>query len=103
MKTANRTSLDRRQFLQRAAALAVAPLVVPGTVLGLNGAPAPSNRLRFGGFGVGNRARAIIPNFLAQRDIQFVAVSDCREDRLKSAKELIDGHYRNQECRAYPD
>jgi predicted dehydrogenase len=36
-------------------------------------------------------------------DIQFVAVSDCREDRLRSGKEFIDAHYRNQDCRMFPD
>jgi predicted dehydrogenase len=101
--SADSRPINRRQFLQRAAALATLPAIVPGSVLGLNGAEPPNNRIRFGGFGVGNRARAIIPNFLAQLDIQFVAVSDCRADRLKSAKELVDGHYKNQDCRAYPD
>ena len=55
--------------------------------LGLNGAVSPANRIAFGAIGVGNRARAILPNFLAFPEIQFLAVSDCRDDRLKSAKE----------------
>jgi predicted dehydrogenase len=95
--------ISRRRFLRRAAAIASIPAIVPGSVLGLNGAESPNNRMRFGGMGIGNRARAIIPNFLSLPDIQFVAVSDCREDRLKSAKEMIDANYRNQDCRAYPD
>ena len=98
-----RNQITRRQFLKRAATLAAIPLIVPGSVLGLNGAEAPNSRIRFGGFGIGNRARAILPNFLAQPDIQFVAVSDCRADRLKSAKELVDSHYKNQDCRAFSD
>jgi predicted dehydrogenase len=97
------SSLSRRQFLKRTAAAASVPLVVPGSVLGLRGAVAPNSRISFGAFGVGNRARAIIPNFLSQPDIQFVAVSDCREERLKSAKELVDAHYRNHDCRTYAD
>jgi predicted dehydrogenase len=95
--------LNRRQFIRRAAALGSVPLIVPGAVLGLNGAVAPSGRVAFGALGVGNRARAILPNFLAQADIQFLAVSDCRDDRLKSAKELVDAHYRNQDCQTHPD
>lgn len=101
--TANPTPVSRRQFLTRAAAVASLPMIVPGAVLGLNGAQPPNSRIRFGGYGIGNRARAIIPNFLSQPDIQFVAVSDCREDRLKSGKEFIDAHYRNKDCKAYAD
>ncbi len=103
MKTTTPHSLNRRQFLRQAAVVAAAPLIVSGSTLGLNGATAPGSRIAFGAIGVGNRARATLPNFLAMRDIQFVAVSDCREDRLKSAKELVDAHYNNKDCRAYPD
>lgn len=102
-KSNKHAQVTRRQFLTRAAAVASLPMIVPGAVLGLNGAQSPNSRIRFGGFGVGNRARAIIPNFLSLPDIQFVAVSDCREDRLKSGKEFVDAHYRNKDCRAYSD
>jgi predicted dehydrogenase len=97
------TGLNRRQFLRRAAAAAVLPMVVPGSVFGLRGATAPSNRILFGAIGVGNRARDILPNFLSFSEIQFLAVSDCRADRLKSAKEMIDNRYGNQDCQAHPD
>lgn len=93
---------NRRRFLQRTTGL-LFPLIVPGSVLGLNGAVSPSNRIVFGGIGIGNRARAILPNFLAFKELRFVAVSDPRADRLKSAKELVDAHYRNQDCATYPD
>lgn len=79
------------------------PLILPGSVLGLNGAVAPSNRIAFGGIGMGNRTRHILPNFLAQPDVRFVAVSDARADRLKSAKQMVDAHYGNSDCRAYKD
>ncbi|MCX7887763.1 MAG: Gfo/Idh/MocA family oxidoreductase, partial [Verrucomicrobiae bacterium] len=95
--------MNRRQFLRGAFAIATAPLILPARVLGLNGAVAPSNRIAFGIIGVGNRARHVLPSFLAQRELVFVAVSDCRADRLKSAKELIDQHYGNADCRMYAD
>ena len=103
MKTNLSSKLNRRQFLRRTAAAAAVPLVVPGAVLGLNGAVSPSNRIVFGSIGVGNRARATLPNFLSFRELQFVAMSDCRADRLKSAKETVDGHYGNADCRACAD
>lgn len=102
MKKPDSTRPNRRGFLKGAAALA-APMIVPGRVLGLDGAVAPSNRIVFGSIGIGNRARAVLPNFLAQPDVLYTAVSDCREDRLKSAKELVDTHYGNTDCRAFPD
>ena len=95
--------LSRRQFLRRAAAAAAAPLVVPGSVLGLRGAVAPSNRVVFGAIGVGDRAREILPSFMTLPDIQCVAVSDCRADRRSSGKELVDQHYGNRDCQAYED
>jgi predicted dehydrogenase len=102
MKKILQANLPRRQFLTGCTAL-VAPLILPGTVLGLNGAVAPSNRIAFGAIGVGNRARAILPNFLSFQEVQFRAVSDCRGDRLRSAKEMVDNNYGNTDCRAYGD
>jgi predicted dehydrogenase len=95
--------MNRRQFLCKGAAAATLPMILPGAVLGLNGATSPSNRINFGAIGVGNRARAILPNFLALKELQVRAVSDCRGDRLKSAKELVDQHYDNPDCEAFAD
>jgi predicted dehydrogenase len=97
------SGLNRRQFLRRATTISALPLIVPGSVLGLQGAVAPGNRIAFGAIGVGNRARAILPNFLSFADLRFVGVSDCREDRLKSAKDLVDTQYANRDCRMHAD
>ena len=93
----------RRQFLKRAATLVAAPMIVPGSVLGLNGAVAPSNRIVFGGIGVGGRARSVMANFLGFKEVQYAAVCDCRADRLTFAKGLVDAHYANKDCRTYAD
>ncbi len=103
MKVEIARPLSRRNFLRRASAAAALPLIVPGSVLGLNGATAPSNRIIFGAIGVGNRARGIIPNFLGFKELEMKAVSDCRADRLKSARQIVDSHYGNTDCKAYPD
>jgi predicted dehydrogenase len=94
---------SRRNFLKRVAAIAFTPTIIKASALGLNGAVAPSNRIVFGAIGVGNRARFILPNFLAFKEIQFLAISDCRADRLKSGKEFIDNHYGNNDCQTYSD
>ena len=100
-KVSSRT--NRREFLRRTIMAVAAPMIIPGSVLGLNGAVAPSNRIVFANIGIGGRARYVMPNFLAQTDVVFTAVSDCRNDRMKSAKELVDQHYGNTDCRMYAD
>jgi predicted dehydrogenase len=103
MKQDRVLQFSRRQFLRRAAPAAAFPLLAPASVLGRAGVTAPNSRIAFGAIGVGNRARYILPNFLGFAQIQFVAASDSREERLKQAKEFIDAHYRNQDCQIYPD
>ena len=75
---------------------------MPGSVLGLNGAVAPSNRIVFGAIGVGNRALDTLPTFLSFPEIQYVAVSDCRADRLKNAKAKVDAQLRQPGLRGLP-
>jgi predicted dehydrogenase len=103
MNPPSASKLSRRQFLKRATTAAALPLIVPGSVLGLNGAVAPNSRIVFGSIGVGNRALATLPNFLTFAEIHLAAVSDCRADRLKTAKERVDAHYGNHDCQPYPD
>lgn len=103
MRPPNPQPVSRRDFLRRAAVTIGFPLLVPASILGLNGATSPANRIAFGAIGVGNRARAVLPNFLSFQELQFLGVSDCREDRLKSAKEMIDQHYGNEDCKAHAD
>jgi len=102
MNPTQASRMNRRQFLQRAA-VAAAPMVLPASALGLNGTVAPSNRIFFGCIGIGGRARHVMPSFLAQSDLVFTAVSDCRDDRMKSAKEIMDQHYGNKDCRMFTD
>ena len=103
MKPDAASHVSRRQFLKRTSAAAVLPFLVPGSVLGLNGAVAPSNRIAFGAIGVGNRALDTLPTFLSFPEIQYVAVCDCRADRLKNGKAKVDARYGNQDCIAYAD
>ena len=56
-----------------------------------------------GVIGYGGRCDAILPHFLMFDDVQCLAVSDCRADRLAAAKQVVDAHYGNQDCAAYGD
>ena len=61
--------LSRRRFLRQSAVAFGAPLFIPGSVLGLNGAVAPSNRITVGGIGLGPCGREVLKSFLSQRDV----------------------------------
>ena len=59
--------MSRRTFLGRASLLAgataVGPSIVPSSVLGLDGAVAPSNRIGLGFIGQGGRGKESHPDF----------------------------------------
>jgi predicted dehydrogenase len=82
--------------------MASAPLILPGSIFGKNGAVAPSNKIIVGAIGIGGRmTRADLPSFLAQPDVQLVAVADCFAERRQTGKEMVDGHYGNKDCAIY--
>ena len=70
-------TLSRRTFVKRSTWLGTAafaaPLLVPAAV---RGALAPSKRVNVGIIGLGNQSQADLPAFLAQDDVQVVAVCD---------------------------
>jgi predicted dehydrogenase len=97
MKTSSST-LTRRTFLQRTASAAAtaftAPLIVPSSVLGGDGAVAPSNRITIGFIGAGRQSTyANIPGFLREPDAQCVAVCDVDSWRMEGARQAIEEAY----------
>lgn len=99
--------LPRRQFLKSAVAAgcaaAVAPMVVPSSVLGRDGFAPPSERVIVGGIGIGNRGTYDLGCFLEQKDVQFVAVCDVKEVRRAAVKKQVDSRYSNSQCEMYRD
>lgn len=94
----SRAVVSRREFLRRQAALVGAalagPLVLPGRVLGLGGAGAPSNRITVGVIGTGRQSTyANIPGFLREPDAQIVALCDVDSWRLNQARKQVEDHY----------
>lgn len=79
------------------------PFVVPGSVLGLNGAVAPSERIVMGGLGIGGRGGRVLGDVLANDDVQFVAVCDVRANRRQAVKEMVDRKYGSKDCDTYRD
>ena len=98
---------SRRQFLKRLGAAvgasALAPYIVPDTVTGAGEVASPSERVTMGIMGAGPRGRDDMSHFLRQPDVQWLAASDCRADRLQAAKKQVDGHYRNADCAMHRD
>ncbi len=84
--------LSRRRFLEGAALVAAAPLVVPSTALGLDGAAAPSERVTLGHIGVGGRGYSVLTFFLQRcKGSQSVAVADAYKDRRDACARMIKG------------
>jgi hypothetical protein len=104
--SAHASHFHRRRFLTtaiRSGALLAMPQVVPGLVLGKDGAVPPSEKIILAGIGIGGRGSGVLGEFLGQPDVQCVACCDVRADRRERVKQMVDGHYGNQACVAYRD
>ncbi|MCL5098116.1 MAG: Gfo/Idh/MocA family oxidoreductase [Candidatus Omnitrophica bacterium] len=80
--------LSRRQFVRGATAVTAAFSVVPGHVLGLNGATPPSEKLNIAGIGVGGQGGSDINNVSSENIVAL-----CDVDWQHAAG--IFGHYPN--------
>ncbi len=98
-------SLNRRQFLKRAAAVSGAlavPYFIPASALGRDGAVAPSNRIVMAGIGLGNRGTGDLGSWiLPDPQAQFVAICDVRRERRDAIKAMTDKKYGNADCKTY--
>jgi hypothetical protein len=85
---------SRRGFLRQAGALAAGvmgfPWVIRSTVLGLDGAIAPSNRITLGCIGIGWQGGENLKSFLEQSGCRVIAVCDVDDDHLQNAKKYVD-------------
>ncbi len=98
-------SISRRQFAKTAAQASVAvvaPMIVPSSVLGQRaGAVAPSDKIVFGGIGIGNRGISSVACILSYQDTRIVAVADVRNERREFVKSTVDKRYQNNDCKMY--
>jgi predicted dehydrogenase len=98
--------LKRRQFLKTALQAGTAfalPQMIPGSVLGKDGATPPSEQIVLGGIGIGNRGTYDLSCFLPEPDVRFVAVCDVKAARREAIKKMADAKYGNQDCAMYRD
>ena len=96
-------NVDRRSFIKTSALALGMPTLIPSSVLGKNGAVAPSNRIVIGGIGIGPRGRKVLSCFLQQPDVQFVAIADAQEERREIVRRLANRHYGNEDCTKHRD
>ncbi|MBO7679001.1 MAG: gfo/Idh/MocA family oxidoreductase, partial [Thermoguttaceae bacterium] len=94
---------NRREFLSVSALGALAPLVLPASVLGLDGEVAPSNRLTMGGIGIGSRGSEDLRVFLSNKDVHFVGDADCQRSRREAVRNRVIDAYGNNDCVIYSD
>ncbi len=102
----NKNDFSRRSFLKTASklgALMMAPQVIPGSILGLNGAVAPSERIVLGAIGIGNRGSYVLSCFLPLPEVQFVAIADIKAQRREAVKKMADARNGNSDCAMYRD
>ncbi|HSV72840.1 MAG TPA: Gfo/Idh/MocA family oxidoreductase [Chthonomonadales bacterium] len=97
--------IDRREFFRTAAVGAGAALfsVAPASALGRGGSIAPSERIVVGCIGMGSMGMGNLGAYLGQHDTRVVAVCDVDRNRCRDAKQNVDRHYGNSDCRAYHD
>ncbi len=96
-------SLTRRAFLKGAAAAGAAaalPAIVPASVLG---ADAPSNQIVMGAIGIGGMGRGDLGGFLGDSRVHYVGVCDVDAKNRDRAKKMVDGRYKNNDCKTYLD
>ena len=106
----NHSKITRRRMLHRGActlaAAVAAPIVLPGRVLGRNGAVPPSERICMGFTGLGGQgsghlfggAWTYLPGgYLARNDVQVLAVCDVQRSRADGAKQRVEQHYQQRD------
>ncbi len=75
------------------------PYVVPGSVLGKDGAVAASERIVLGGLGIGGRGGYVLGCMMDEPVVQFVAIADVRKERREAVKAMADEEVRPRRVR----
>ena len=88
--------ITRRHFLNAAAAATTAvaaPWIVPASVLGADGAVAPSERITVGLIGRGLMGRGHLRRLVSDAGVQVLGVCDVDRSRCEEGVQLVDETY----------
>jgi predicted dehydrogenase len=92
------SSVTRRDFVRRAAALAVAaPTIISASALGSDKVRPPSERLRLGFIGIGKQASGHLDNLAGKATTQVIAVCDVHSGRRERARRTTEQKYKKLE------
>jgi predicted dehydrogenase len=97
---------SRRSFIKKTATAASAlgfPTIIPSSVLGADGATAPSNRIVMGSVGWGMQGPSNTNQFLGMSDVQVVALCELDKKAMESGLNRINDHYGNKDAKGYSD
>ncbi len=95
------SQLSRRQFLKTSATIAATvPVMLPSRLWSAENPPGA--RLTMGFIGMGTQGRGLLSGFLGM-ETRVLAVCDVDTTRRIDAKERVDKHYGNTDCKAYTD
>ena len=98
-----RCMTTRRRFLGGAVAALAGPHLIPSTALGTRMQPPASERIVMGSVGLGGRGMHVMESFLANHDVQMVAVCDVQNKRREAGQVAVNQKYGNTNCTTYRD
>ena len=97
----------RRRFIKNAAAatggILAAPTIITSAALGAEERAPASERIVMGTIGLGPRGQYVMQAFMAQPDVQMVAVCDVDGQRRQAGQNQVNKEYGNKDCKAYID
>jgi predicted dehydrogenase len=93
--------LSRRAFLGRTTKLAAVSLAFPTFIR--SRAFGANERITMGFIGTGDQGRGDMGGFLGFSDVQALAVCDVVDDHLDKARDQVNNHYGNKDCKTYKD
>jgi predicted dehydrogenase len=103
----NSKRITRRGFMKKTVGMAAGavgfPYIIRSSALGKAGEVAASKRITVGCVGVGPQGSAVMGNFLAQKDVRVVAVSDVKSNVREAAQNSVNKYYQDTGCAAYND
>jgi len=103
----SRRDITRRGFMKKTVGMAAGavgfPYIIRPSALGKAGEVAASKRITVGCVGVGPQGSAVMGNFLAQKDVRVVAVSDVKSNVREAAQSSVNKYYQDTGCAAYND
>ncbi len=97
--------IERRKFIRQSAiagmATAIAPTILPSKLFG---STAPSKQVTLGFIGTGGHGTQVnLGNFLTHPSSRVLAVCDVKLPHARRAKEIVDKHHSNDDCKVYQD